>query len=161
MDAQSLSNLRKNDMPASFLSLAPASSRTGRIVPAPAQRPTVSRASSLSSEGSNSSFRILKLAPVQQGEHIDSHKGDWYDFSMDQGLTSLSLNDRPSFLPLAPTGSPACRIAPAERQPVSRSSSLSSEGSATSFRVLKLAPVQQGEHVDSHKLDWHDVVVFE
>lgn len=79
MDAQSLSNLRKNDMPTSFLSLAPASSRNGRIVPAAAERPSVSRASSLSSEASTSSFRILKLAPVQQGEHVDSHKQDWHD----------------------------------------------------------------------------------
>lgn len=79
MDAQSLSNLRRHDMPASFLSLAPASSRSARIVPAAAERPTVSRSSSLSSEGSTTSFRVLKLAPVQQGEHVDSHKQDWHD----------------------------------------------------------------------------------
>ncbi|UNI23566.1 hypothetical protein JDV02_009379 [Purpureocillium takamizusanense] len=39
-----------------------------------------------------------------------------------------------------------------------RSSSSSSNG--TGYRVLKLGPVHWGEHLDDHKLDYHETVVL-
>jgi hypothetical protein len=41
------------------------------------------RTSSLSSDGSKSRLRFLKLGPVHWGEHQDEHKGDWHEVAVD------------------------------------------------------------------------------
>ncbi|SPO02269.1 uncharacterized protein DNG_04942 [Cephalotrichum gorgonifer] len=69
------------------------------------------------------------------------------------------------FLSLAPATSGTARVTTKNvddslpRPPARRSSSLSSTGSAQSYRVLKLAPVHLGEHAHDHKQDWHDIAV--
>lgn len=77
-------------------------------------------------------------------------------------LSTLRKMDSPGvFLSLAPATSGGIKVAAEgiSRPPVRRSSSLSSEGSAKGYKVLKLNPVHLGEHADDHKGDWHDVFV--
>ncbi|PKS12795.1 hypothetical protein jhhlp_001006 [Lomentospora prolificans] len=81
--------------------------------------------------------------------------------SSQQDLSTIRRQETPSFfLPLAPATSGTRRPSdPASMPPVRRSSSLSSDGSARSYKILKLAPVHLGEHADEHKEDWHEVAV--
>lgn len=82
MDANSLSNIRKMTMPSGFLPLAPETSGGLKgVADGLAMRP-VRRSSSLSSESSNKSYKVLKLNPVHLGEHADDHKGDWHDVAI-------------------------------------------------------------------------------
>lgn len=83
MDAQSLSTIRKVEMPTGFLSLAPATSGGTRGVAEGLVRPATRRSSSLSSVGSNKGYKVLKLNPVHLGEHADDHKGDWHDVAVE------------------------------------------------------------------------------
>ncbi|KAJ6442991.1 actin [Purpureocillium lavendulum] len=85
------------------------------------------------------------------------------------------------FLPLAPATSSSYPRAPASRANSTASSSngvvttaalpqqeqqqqpssrRSSSSSSTGYRVLKLGPVHWGEHLDDHKLDYHETVVL-
>jgi hypothetical protein len=41
------------------------------------------RTSSLSSDGSKSNVRFLKLGPVHFGEHQDEHKGDFFEVAVE------------------------------------------------------------------------------
>jgi hypothetical protein len=41
------------------------------------------RASSISSDGSKSGLRFLKLGPVHDGEHLDGQKGDWHEVAVE------------------------------------------------------------------------------
>ncbi|KAJ4397311.1 hypothetical protein N0V93_001535 [Gnomoniopsis smithogilvyi] len=68
-----------------------------------------------------------------------------------------------NFLPLGPVTSSSYPKAQ-EAKPViegaehkRRTSSLSSDGKGSTFRVLKVAPVHFGEHGGEHKEDWHEV----
>ncbi|CAI4218662.1 unnamed protein product [Parascedosporium putredinis] len=79
---QNLSSIRRQEMPSFFLPLAPATSGARRPSdPAPA--PLVRRSSSLSSDASTPSYKILKLAPVHLGEHTDEHKEDWHEIAVE------------------------------------------------------------------------------
>jgi hypothetical protein len=91
--------------PSVFLSLAPATSDSYPQTPKPRQSstesttttpltadllvnvdPTVAakrRASSISSDGSKSGLRYLKLGPVHDGEHLDGQKGDWHEVAVE------------------------------------------------------------------------------
>lgn len=82
MDAQRINTLRKVEMPTGFLSLAPATSGGTKAVAEGIAKPAVRRSSSLSSERSNKSYKILKLNPVHLGEHADDHKGDWHEIAV-------------------------------------------------------------------------------
>lgn len=84
-------------------------------------------------------------------------------------FTNQDVRGKPlmEFLPLAPltsetTSQPTQQSA---QQPTPRrSSSLSSTGSIISaqrLRFLKLGPVQNGEHPDENKDDFHEVAVIE
>ncbi|KOS19802.1 hypothetical protein ESCO_000321 [Escovopsis weberi] len=131
-----------------------------------------------------SGLKVLKLGPVYYGEHLEEHQDDFYpiDESGLQGGDSKSTDgsgrtDKPSsFLTLAPTISSSYPRKPISRPPAAidnhvrggtssrRSSSSSSHSSSsmgsfsTGMRVLKLAPVYWGEHVDDHQADFHDIV---
>ncbi|KAK5663537.1 hypothetical protein OQA88_3968 [Cercophora sp. LCS_1] len=48
----------------------------------PALDATKRRTSSLSSDGSKSNFRFLKLGPVHYGEHQDESKGDFFEVAV-------------------------------------------------------------------------------
>lgn len=71
------------------------------------------------------------------------------------------------FLSLAPTTSDSAQPAQPAQQPVERpaatrrTSSLSSNGSVQRYRFLKLGPVQNGEHPDENKEDFHEIAVVE
>ncbi|KAK0630035.1 hypothetical protein B0T17DRAFT_490526 [Bombardia bombarda] len=90
--------------PSTFLSLAPTISESypreqktkEAATPAPLTADTLAaaikedgaaapihRTSSMSSDGSKSRLRFLKLGPVHWGEHQDSHQGDWHDVAFD------------------------------------------------------------------------------
>ncbi|KAB5566989.1 hypothetical protein GE09DRAFT_1219238 [Coniochaeta sp. 2T2.1] len=62
-------------------------------------------------------------------------------------LTTTALQQVPSTTPVA-------------EAPKARTESLSSDGSKSGLRYLKLDPVHQGAHLDG-KGDWHDVAVDE
>jgi len=82
------------------------------------------------------------------------------------------------FLSLAPATSSSYPRAPASRAPLSSSNNTppieqpqeqqqqqpssrrSSSSSSTGYKVLKLGPVHWGEHLDDHKLDYHETVVL-
>ncbi|KAL3958881.1 hypothetical protein ACCO45_007043 [Purpureocillium lilacinum] len=63
------------------------------------------------------------------------------------------------FLSLAPAtnNTPPVEQPQEQQQPSSRRSSSSS---STGYKVLKLGPVHWGEHLDDHKLDYHETVVL-
>ncbi|KAK3943722.1 hypothetical protein QBC46DRAFT_253493 [Diplogelasinospora grovesii] len=88
--------------PSTFLSLAPKTSESYPRTQKPAAPLTAEalaeatkaqeeahielmkrRTSSLSSDGSKSRLRFLKLGPVHWGEHQDDHKGDWHEVAVD------------------------------------------------------------------------------
>ncbi|KAI1362762.1 hypothetical protein F5Y08DRAFT_341388 [Xylaria arbuscula] len=72
--------------PVTFLSLAPETSSsypTAQDIK-PALHPR--RSSSVSSAGSTSSLRVLKLGPVHYGEHPDEHKEDFHEVAVDSAL---------------------------------------------------------------------------
>ncbi|RKU48296.1 hypothetical protein DL546_007573 [Coniochaeta pulveracea] len=99
MSSSSISDRR----PSVFLSLAPATSNsypqgqnsksrqsstestaappltTDLLIEAQSTPVAKRRASSISSDGSKSGVRILKLGPIHDGEHLDGQKGDWHE----------------------------------------------------------------------------------
>ncbi|KAJ4421862.1 hypothetical protein N0V82_003462 [Gnomoniopsis sp. IMI 355080] len=68
-----------------------------------------------------------------------------------------------NFLPLDPVTSSSYPKAQEAKPAIEgaehrrRTSSLSSDGKGSTFRVLKVAPVHFGEHGGEHKEDWHEV----
>jgi hypothetical protein len=86
MSPSNLSTVYKPTMPDFFLSLAPATSTSSRGPAAvdASPRPPVRRSSSLSSDSSAKSYRVLKLAPVHLGEHANDHKQDWYEVAVEE-----------------------------------------------------------------------------
>lgn len=99
-----MSSSTSDRRPSGFLSLAPTTSASypqtksrqlsdSTTTPAPLTAtlltqvdPTAAakrRTSSLSSDGSKSGLRFLKLSPVHDGEHLDGQKGDWHEVAVE------------------------------------------------------------------------------
>lgn len=74
--------------------------------------------------------------------------------------TTSTTSDASTTLPLTTTALQQVPAPVAEAAPKARTESLSSDGSKSGLRYLKLDPVHQGAHLDG-KGDWHDVAVDE
>ncbi|KAF3764693.1 hypothetical protein M406DRAFT_340244 [Cryphonectria parasitica EP155] len=72
-------------------------------------------------------------------------------------VTSASFPKAQQTKPAEPATAAAAAQSAAEHK--RRSSSLSSDGKSSGYRVLKVAPVHFGEHAGDHKDDWHEVEV--